>query len=981
MDLFEFIFSGFTSLLVPLVAIIWFFWFVNRDAPTGPNQKSAGQQSAPEVEWDPRDDEWREFLENFKKRDVSKAEAALIDRLLKDKSAPGKSARSGLQEAEVVATSAVHDPKLKNPTVAEPAARPVLAQEVDGTLLLLYFGAFLFVAAAGLFVAFSDIAGAAKTAVVMAVMYAMYMGGIWLYGSSKRLRPAGVAFAAIGMAIAPLIGLSAHYYVTQGQYVPLIWGATSLLCIALYAYALTVMKQTFISYLFIFSFLSLFESAVAIVEAPVHYYIWVLILAGMILKFAGIIRENHELRQPAAISSHIIVPLSIFVSFAAINQQGRGQLSVTLLLAAIYYTIEALRPSLYRLYFALAAQVLAITGLALGASAIYDSPLAPAICLMVLTALQAAVLWAIPRRYYGEILLNLSSIAFIASLPAFYLAAENGLLMTAAVLLVIALGLVIAVRQRRWDAYAGAALAFIGLPFVAGIFAASTPWSNYVLTATAFIPVLVLWAVWRWLTERKAGEDWNATGLAVYAIAGVVALLPALQPGGWVFLAACAGFALTLIISAHINTDKHTGFGTWAAAAGVIASTPVLREFYTIETPEFAAAALFALAVNILLAYQDKAEFNRWMSAGLGLLAPIAIGAGGLGFKADETAYAYLYLLAMVILLFGRGLARGVYLLRTDVRVSSLNKSASISYVIGYALAGMLSVLISLGSTNSPLHTSLILLILLLIIPYIAVVIEKQKRLLVFMPWLAIFLLLSLFRPTGSTAAANAVILAAAAIAVLSYYVVCKKRLYFEDAYDEVRRAILAVVYLPLFLCLVYDTSDIIPPLTLAIAGLVTMYHAWQSRQADREASGGIVVIAIMWALASIGVTNIQSHTHIIAATFALYAFWRHVRDDRENSDKYLVAMLGSATIPLVLQALSGTAGDGYGWWLLLEQVGFMILGITISRSFVTYWGLYVALGAVLYQLRHLGWAALSFLAIFIIGMAMFRLLRSGDRK
>jgi hypothetical protein len=44
-------------------------------------------------------------------------------------------------------------------------------------------------------------------------------------------------------------------------------------------------------------------------------------------------------------------------------------------------------------------------------------------------------------------------------------------------------------------------------------------------------------------------------------------------------------------------------------------------------------------------------------------------------------------------------------------------------------------------------------------------------------------------------------------------------------------------------------------------------------------------------------------------------------------------------------------------------------------------WGLYVALGAVLYQLRNLGWAALSFLALFVIGMAIYRLLRSSDHR
>ena len=80
------------------------------------------------------------------------------------------------------------------------------------------------------------------------------------------------------------------------------------------------------------------------------------------------------------------------------------------------------------------------------------------------------------------------------------------------------------------------------------------------------------------------------------------------------------------------------------------------------------------------------------------------------------------------------------------------------------------------------------------------------------------------------------------------------------------------------------------------------------------------------------------------------------------------------ATVPLIMQALTGTAGDLYGWWLLLEQVGFMLLGIAINRRFLTKWALYVAVAAVLYQLRDLGWAALLVLALFIIGLSVNRL-------
>lgn len=91
--------------------------------------------------------------------------------------------------------------------------------------------------------------------------------------------------------------------------------------------------------------------------------------------------------------------------------------------------------------------------------------------------------------------------------------------------------------------------------------------------------------------------------------------------------------------------------------------------------------------------------------------------------------------------------------------------------------------------------------------------------------------------------------------------------------------------------------------------------------------------------------------------------------------------MLGTSTIPLILQALGSGSGEFLGLWLLLEQTGFFILGIIIHKPFVTRWGLYVAVGAVIYQLRDLGWAMIAVLSVFIIGIAIYRALKQPDDK
>jgi hypothetical protein len=54
---------------------------------------------------------------------------------------------------------------------------------------------------------------------------------------------------------------------------------------------------------------------------------------------------------------------------------------------------------------------------------------------------------------------------------------------------------------------------------------------------------------------------------------------------------------------------------------------------------------------------------------------------------------------------------------------------------------------------------------------------------------------------------------------------------------------------------------------------------------------------------------------------------------------------------------------------------------MSIERRFVVRWGLYVAVGAVLYQLRGLGYAALAFLALFLIGLAVYKLQKYNDQK
>lgn len=53
-----------------------------------------------------------------------------------------------------------------------------------------------------------------------------------------------------------------------------------------------------------------------------------------------------------------------------------------------------------------------------------------------------------------------------------------------------------------------------------------------------------------------------------------------------------------------------------------------------------------------------------------------------------------------------------------------------------------------------------------------------------------------------------------------------------------------------------------------------------------------------------------------------------------------------------------------------------MLLGIITGKRYLTQWGIYVTIGAVLFQMRELEWAVLLIIAISVIGAALYYINR-----
>lgn len=340
------------------------------------NKKSSQQDNsyAGKPDDTSRDQLWLNYLRSFQGVVQTKAENKLIETLIEGRSsdelyakhqtpavAPAPISYNSAQLASYETLAEAPQPSVSYEAYRQPVKQ---SAPIDNTILLLYFGAFLLVASVGLFVAIGTLGGFARTAIVAVTAAILYFGGLWLYETNKKLEQAGVSFVGTGMMIAPLVGVAWHNLVSDAN-AGLVWLLTSLVCVALYAYAYHKIENDFISYLLIGSFVSSIESSVLTIDLPSYGYAWGLIAAGLALMV------NNRLRNPSArleaassVSSQLLIPLSVLGSLVLIPEFGSTQLAVTLFLSGAYYSLLAWWQPEERTTFSVTAQLSYLSALA-----------------------------------------------------------------------------------------------------------------------------------------------------------------------------------------------------------------------------------------------------------------------------------------------------------------------------------------------------------------------------------------------------------------------------------------------------------------------------------------------------------------------------------------------------------------------------------------------------------------------------------------
>jgi hypothetical protein len=201
----------------------------------------------------------------------------------------------------------------------------------------------------------------------------------------------------------------------------------------------------------------------------------------------------------------------------------------------------------------------------------------------------------------------------------------------------------------------------------------------------------------------------------------------------------------------------------------------------------------------------------------------------------------------------------------------------------------------------------------------------------------------------------------------------------FEESNATARNSVEVVSVVTAFIgpALGFTQSEpsMLQPISLLLAGLLTFDHNRHgAAQSTKELSLGICIAAVHWLLYLAGYTNIHVHTHILALFLAGFAVWRKTIGDGPGSLGYIKAAYLVVTVPLALQAMGGESGGLYGLILIVEQVLVMTIGAMLGIRFLIQAGLWVGLAAILYQLRGLGWAFLTLLALIVIGVAVYRL-------
>lgn len=886
--------------------------------------------------------------------------------------------------------------------VAQTALKPEVKKEFDATSWLLYFGAFLFLSSAGLLAAVGDFGGIARV-ISLAIMFAVtYFTGLYIYNHAPKLRQPGLTFVGIGLAILPFIGVVMSVNVFASRYENLIWLVTSLVVLGAYVATLYKVRSTFIAYMLIGSILSLFLSSASLLDPPIYLFNWSLVICGIVLKLISLRSDIVELKNASDKSSQFLVPLTVATSLFLIGTEGTLQMAGSLLLGSIYYALQYKLTTIKdKVTNYVVAHGMLVASVAFFVYSLNDSIAQSAVALLVVNLAHLFILYYIPTKlseeyqYFTQIIIAVGLSAIIISLGSKEVStlATTGGAMT---------GLLVAHKSQKKSAFLLCVGSWVLLSLLLGQYLVEPSLSAGQQALLSFGFSVPIMAGIIEVSFKKISAIWRDYLNATLVILQTVGLLFSIGDGFSLFLILSVVSVLSSYMLYQISKIKN-----WLMVSALFSIAPLLIIFlgsgYTPDSSlrsilgDFAlewvlsASVLVGLVVNIVFAFRHKFQFSRIASTLLWLALPLTLGHDKLlGIRLEPEFLMALYTIVAVVLAVSRAIALGRIFSALKVPLESLSKQSSFVYEAGVLTAISASVAMTFWSEISLLVPVAFIVVNCAIFVAYGFEVEKNQIYFGAVP-LFTQILLTRLAIAGLDASDNSgdglvlnIYAVSSFVVALMYYSASKLMsgdVNHKVAYGEIAKAGVLTAFSGSITFAFLPKSVWGQSVALICASLLLLHYKWQKSQATRELIGGVVLVGVFWFLKYHGVNNIQVYTHLLASLFAIYAYWRNILKDKANSNIYLRLMLAVATIPLVIQALGNEAGGMYGIWLLLEQVAFLLIGIALKDSFVIKWGSYVAIGAVLYQLKGLGWMFLIFLSLVIIGIAVYRTIKQQDNN
>ena len=223
----------------------------------------------------------------------------------------------------------------------------IIAQKGQASIrnsnLLLYMASFLIVAAGATFIG-AAVADTLKLVGLGMVSLGFYVGGLYLYASNEKLRPAAVAFTGTGLALLPFFGIALNQY---GGIEPTIsWFVTSVIGTMLYYIAAIILRNQVISYLTMAFVLSFVASSVAVISLPVVWYFIAIIATSLLASCVAFLKPSwvpQSFSEPIERTGQIVTPFALVASLSVYGQLSIYGYEAIFALATAHYLVAWLQ--------------------------------------------------------------------------------------------------------------------------------------------------------------------------------------------------------------------------------------------------------------------------------------------------------------------------------------------------------------------------------------------------------------------------------------------------------------------------------------------------------------------------------------------------------------------------------------------------------------------------------------------------------------